>query len=190
MVKFETGRLIIRDNIEEDLNELHNLMSDREVNKYDSDFYSGSLNSSRIKLKTSIEEAGKKDRRKYWFAIIEKESDKYVGQIGITIVSNQIKNGVGQLAYFTQKEYWGRGYTTEAAKKVIDFAFEDIGLHKIMTGCLKENIASEKIMEKCNMVKEAELVKHVWHENEWKDRVEYRLLRKEWKNIIDQRDDT
>jgi ribosomal-protein-alanine N-acetyltransferase len=183
MVKLETERLIIRDNIEEDLNELHNLMSDKEVNKYDSDFYSDSLDSTKNKLKVSIEEAGKKDRRKYWFAIIEKESEEYVGQIGITIVSNQIKNGIGQMAYFIQKKYWGRGYTTEAAKKVIDFTFEDIELHKIITGCLTENIASEKIMKKCNMVKEAELIKHVWHENKWKNRVEYRLLKVEWERI-------
>ena len=183
MVKLETERLIIRDNIEEDLNVMHGLMSNKEVNKYDSDFYSDSFDSSRAKLKNSIEEAGKKDRRKFYFAIIERESNEYVGQIGITIVSDRIKNGVGQLAYFIQKNYWGRGYTTEAAKRVIDFAFEDIGLHKIITGCLTENIASEKIMRKCNMVKEAELVKHVWHENEWKDRIEYRLLREEWKRI-------
>ncbi len=183
MVKLETERLIMRDNIEEDLEELHSLMSDSEVNKYDSDFNSDSFDSTRKIFKDSIEEAGKRDRRKFWFAIVEKDSAEYVGQIGITIVSDQIKNGVGQMAYFIQKEYWGRGYTTEAAKKIIDFAFEDIGLHKIITGCLTENVASEKVMKKCNMVKEAELVKHVWHENEWKDRVEYRLLREEWERM-------
>jgi ribosomal-protein-alanine N-acetyltransferase len=183
MVKLETERLIIRDNVEEDLNELHCLMSDKRVNKYDSDFYSGSLDSTKDKLKVSIEEAGKKERRKFWFAIIEKESNEYIGQIGITLVSDQLENGIGQMAYFIHKKYWGKGYTTEAAKRVIDFAFEDIRLHKIITGCLTENIASEKVMKKCNMVKEAELAEHVWHENEWKDRVEYRLLREEWERI-------
>lgn len=183
MIKLETKRLIIRDNIEEDLNGMHSLMSDREVYRHDLDFYSDSLNSTKTKLLSSIEEAGKKDRKKFWFAIVEKNSYEYVGQIGITIVSDQIENGVGQLAYFIHKKYWGRGYTTEAAKRVIDFAFEDIGLHKIITGCFTGNIASEKIMKRCNMVKEAELIKHVWHENEWKDRVEYRLLREEWEKI-------
>ena len=96
MVKLETERLIIRDNIEEDLNVMHGLMSNKEVNKYDSDFYSDSFDSSRAKLKNSIEEAGKKDRRKFYFAIVEKESNEYVGQIGITIVSEQIKNGVSR----------------------------------------------------------------------------------------------
>jgi ribosomal-protein-alanine N-acetyltransferase len=183
MVRLETERLIIRDNIEEDLNGLHRLMSNREVYRYDSDFYSDSLDSTKNRLKVSIEEAKKIDRRKFWFAIIEKESNKYVGQIGITLISDQIKNGIGQMAYFIQEKYWGRGYTTEAAKKVIDFAFENVGLHKIITGCLKENIASEKIMKKCNMVKEAELIEHVWHKNKWKNRVEYRLLKVEWERI-------
>jgi len=183
MVRLETQNLIIRDNIEEDLNGLYSLMSDREVNKYDSEFYSDSLDSTKSILKVSIEEAKKKDRRKFWFAITKKVSNEYIGQIGITLISNQIKNRIGQMAYFIRKKYWGKGYTTEAAKKVIDFAFENIGLHKIITGCLTENVASEKVMKKCNMVKEAELVKHVWHEDEWRDRVEYRLLREEWEKI-------
>ena len=62
MVKLETERLIIRDNIGEDLNDLHSLMSDKEVNKYDSDFYSDSLDSTKNRLKVSIEEAKKIDQ--------------------------------------------------------------------------------------------------------------------------------
>lgn len=73
MVKLETERLIIRDNIEEDLNGMHSLMSDRQVHKYDLDFYSDSLDSTKVKLKVSIEEAGEEDRRKFYFAIIEWE---------------------------------------------------------------------------------------------------------------------
>ena len=91
------------------------------------------------------------------------------------------------MAYFIHKKFWGNGYTAEAAKRVIDFAFENVGLHKIITGCLKENAASEKIMKKCGMIKEAEKIQHIWHEDKWKDRVEYRLLREEWKLITRQR---
>jgi ribosomal-protein-alanine N-acetyltransferase len=184
MVSLETVRLIIRDNINDDLNEMYKLMSDKEIYKYDIDFFVSSLTDARDKLENSIEEASKKQRKKYWFAIIEKESKKYVGQIGVTVLSNLIKNGLGQLAYFIKKEYWGRGYTTEAVKKVIDYAFKVIKLHKIITGCLTENIASEKVMKKCGMIKEAELIKHVWHNNKWNDRVEYGLLREEWEKII------
>lgn len=184
MVNLETERLIIRDNINDDLNEIYKLMSDKEVYKYDKDFFAGSLEDAKNKLMISIEEARKKKRKKFWFAIIEKESKKYVGQVGVTVISNQINNGLGQLAYFIKKKYWGRGYTTEAVRKVIDYAFKVIKLHKIITGCLTENIASEKVMKKCNMIKEAELIEHVWHDNKWKDRVEYRLLRAEWEKII------
>jgi ribosomal-protein-alanine N-acetyltransferase len=56
------------------------------------------------------------------------------------------------MAYFIHKKFWGNGYTAEAAKRVIDFAFENVGLHKIITGCLKENAAFEKIMKKCGMI--------------------------------------
>ena len=50
----------------------------------------------------------------------------------------------------------------------------------LVAGCIKENIGSEKVMQKCGMIKEAEHVHCVWHEGRLKNRVEYRLLKTEW----------
>jgi len=97
---------------------------------------------------------------------------------GCKVISR--KEGVAKLGYFYLPRYWGKGYATEAMKAVLQFAFETLGLHKIITGCLKENSRSERVMIKCGMRKEAELLQHVRHEGKWKDRLEYGLLKDQW----------
>jgi ribosomal-protein-alanine N-acetyltransferase len=69
---------------------------------------------------------------------------------------------------------------TEAFREVIRFAFEDDGVYRISTGCLSENRASERVMQKCGLIKEADYKSFVWHDGRMKDRVEYRMLRDEW----------
>jgi len=172
-----TERLIIRDNIESDLEEHHRLMSDPEIMSYISDIQTHSYEESKKNLAFSIEESQSNERTCYFFAIINKNTSEYIGATGITVLE---KNDTGcnvELGYFILKEHWGKGYTTEAAQAVIDFAFNQLKVHKISTGCVYENSGSENIMKKLGMTKEAHLTKHVLHKDQWKDRVEYALFR-------------
>lgn len=176
MVRLETERLIIRDHISEDLENHHKLMSDPEIMTYIEDIMTTSLEDSQNNLKFSIVESKKPNRTHYFFAIEEKTGD-YVGSIGFTIIEKNESGGNAELGYFILKSKWGNGYTSEAAKAVIEFAFQNIGLHKISSGCIAENKASENIMIKLGMTKEAHKVQHVLHKGVWKDRVEYGLIR-------------
>lgn len=70
--------------------------------------------------------------------------------------------------------------TTEAAKACVDYAFKELDAWKITTGCVKENLASERIMIKLGLRKEGELRNHQSVDGEWKDRVVYGLLKSEY----------
>ena len=72
---------------------------------------------------------------------------------------------------------------TEALEKVMDFAFSKGGLYRITTGCLKENRGSERVMQKCGMIREAEHVDYEWHDGKMKTRMEYRMLKSDWESI-------
>jgi inorganic pyrophosphatase len=69
---------------------------------------------------------------------------------------------------------------TEAVRELLRFAFEDNGVYRVSTGCMTENRASERVMQKCGMIREAERKDFIWHDGRMKDRVEYRLLKNEW----------
>jgi ribosomal-protein-alanine N-acetyltransferase len=180
MIRIETERLIIRDNIMDDLEGHHKLMSDPNLMTYIQDIQTHSLEESKKNLAHSVKESKSLNRTCYFFAIEEKEGHNYVGAIGFTVLERTETNGNAELGYFILKDYWSKGYTTEACKAVIDYAFNSVNLHKISTGCNAENVSSEKIMIKLGMTKEAHLKQHVLHNGQWKDRVEYGLFREDY----------
>lgn len=177
MISLKTERLIIRDNLESDLEMHHKLMSDREVMRYIQDIMTTTIDESKKNLEFSIEEAGKEDRMCYFFAMEEKATGNFVGAIGFTIVEKAVDYGVAEMGYFALKDYWGKGYVTEAAKAVIEFAFSEVRLHKMLAGCNALNTKSENIMKKLGMNKEAHHKQQMLFEGEWYDRLIYAKLR-------------
>jgi [ribosomal protein S5]-alanine N-acetyltransferase len=180
MISIETNRLIIRDHIAEDLLPLHSLLSNEQAMYYIPDLRIENLKESNANLSVAINEANLKVRGKYFFAIIMKNTNEYVGDIGFTVMISSPYGKIVNLGYFSLPRFWGKGVITEAAEAVVDFAFKDAGVFKIETGCIKDNVGSERVMQKLGMIKEAELKMHVWLNNKLFDRLEYRMLREEW----------
>jgi [ribosomal protein S5]-alanine N-acetyltransferase len=183
MINIETDRLIIRDHIEEDMDSLHNLLSDEKAMHYLSDIKTSTLDESKQNLYEAIKESHLENRTKYFFAIIEKATNNYIGEIGYTVVIDCPYGKVVNLGYFILPIHWGKGFVTEAARAVMDYAFTSGNVIKIETGCIKENVGSERVMKKVGMIKEAEFVKHVLLHSKLYDRVEYRLLKEEWEKL-------
>lgn len=181
MIRMETERLVVRDHIEQDINGLHSILSNEKAMYYLPDIKTSTLDESKQNLYESIKEAHLENRNKYFFAIVKKDTNEYIGEIGFTVILDSSYGKVVNLGYFILPSYWGKGFTTEAAKVVINYAFTRDDIIKIETGCIKENIASEGVMKKVGMIKEAEFLKHVELYSKLQDRVEYRLLKEEWK---------
>jgi ribosomal-protein-alanine N-acetyltransferase len=180
MIILETERLLIRDHIEEDLDDLFDLISRPFEMRYIMDLFVVEPKGAKENLAVAMRDIGKRNRKHYFFAIIEKETSKYVGEIGFTVLDENPSGKLLELGYFTKREFWGRGLTTEAVAICVDYAFKELNTWKITTGCIKENIASERIMIKLGFHKEGELRNHQSVDQEWKDRVIYGLLKSEY----------
>lgn len=183
MVSIETTRLLIRDHEEKDTDSLHKLLSDEKAMYYLPDLKTNTLDESKQNLYEAIKESKLENRTKYFFAIIMKETQQYVGEIGFTVTVDSSYGKVVNLGYFTLQNYWGKGIVTEAAREVINYAFTNANVIKFETGCAKENIGSEKVMIKLGMIKEADLKNHVLLHSKLHDRVEYRILKEEWESL-------
>lgn len=183
MVKLQTKRLVIRDHIEEDLTFLHSLISDKKAMFYLEDIMTNTLEESKKNLKVSMDEAKLNNREKYFFAITDGETGEYIGEIGFTVFIDCPQGKIAELGYFILQKFWGQGIVTEAARAVLDFAFEKAGVIKIKTGCIKDNGGSEGVMKKLGMIKEGEFKLHVLLHNKLYDRVEYRILKEEWQKL-------
>ncbi|AOV07742.1 GNAT family N-acetyltransferase [Sporosarcina ureilytica] len=88
-----------------------------------------------------------KEGTAFEFAIFLKEyPDKYIGNCGLVSISNSHQKA--EIAYFIDKNEWGKGYATEVAYSMISYGFEKLGLERIYGHCMSRNPASRKVMEK------------------------------------------
>ena len=85
----------------------------------------------------------------YDWAVVEKESGRMIGTAGFT--SFDFPHNGAQIGYVLNPDFHGRGYATEAASRVLQFGFEELGLHRIEARFMEGNHASLRVMEKLGM---------------------------------------
>ena len=175
MTKLETERLVLRDYKESDLDDMHRLWSDKKTMYYLDDIWCETIDDTKVYLKTGLANTDG-----HYFCITEKPNDRFIGSIGYTIVEETPLGKIVHMGSMLSPEYHGKGYSTEATKKVIEFAFVQDGCIRINTGCHKENIASSKVLEKAGFRREAEKIKAVFHDGIMKDRLEYAINKDEF----------
>ncbi len=91
------------------------------------------------------------------FGICLKEENKLIGQLAIKNIDWSIPKG--ELGYFIDQTYEGKGIVTEALQKVIHYAFTDLKMNKLFLRTLLDNVASQKVAEKNGFIKEGILRK-------------------------------
>ncbi len=79
------------------------------------------------------------------FALEEKGGGRLVGHAGI--VHPEGWPGL-ELGWALQKDCWGRGYATEAAREVLRYAFEELGREDVISMMYPENTASMRVAER------------------------------------------
>jgi len=179
MLRIEGKRIYLRDHLASDLGVFHSWLSDPAVTHYLS-LRTRSLKESLIVLAESLQENDRRTRTKFHFAIVLRENNAIIGDAGFTIEDRAQSGGVADLGYFLLQPYWGQGYATEAAGLILGYCFTVLKLHKVTAGCHAENLASERVMIKCGMMREAYRRKQHFLRGEWRDRVEYALLYEDW----------
>ena len=183
MIQLITERLIVRDPLLTDIDGWHRLLSDSETMYYLQDILTHSLEESEQNLNIAIGESQNQNREKYFFTVESKETGLFIGSVGYTVIQVTPIGKIIEAGYFILPEYHGKGYVSEAFMEVLRFAFENNDVYRINTGCLSENQASERVMQKCGLIKEAEFKSYTWHDGIMKDRIEYCLLRDEWQAL-------
>ncbi len=83
------------------------------------------------------------------FAVFEKNERRIIGWCGL---DGKCSPGQTVLFYTIGQAYRNKGYATQCAAKLFEYAFETAGLPCIHGGCHKHNIASFRVMEKAGMV--------------------------------------
>jgi ribosomal-protein-alanine N-acetyltransferase len=173
MLKLPAGRLIIRDLYLNDLDFIHALHSFPEVQKYATLDIPKSIDESESYLKNYIEQQTASFRTEYGFCITFNKQEP-IGLIGFSNRSAKFKSV--ELWFKLSPKYWGQGYITEAASKILAYGFNELSLHRIEAGVATDNIASIKVLEKIGMQREGIRRKVLPIRGEWKDNFHYAIL--------------
>jgi RimJ/RimL family protein N-acetyltransferase len=89
-------------------------------------------------------------------------------------------HGQGEIGFIAHPAHHGRGYTTEAAQPLLAFAFETLGLHRVVGRLEPRNAASARVLDKLGMRREAHFVENEWVKGEWQSELVYAMLAREW----------
>ena len=105
------------------------------------------------------------DRHGYGlFSVILKSNGELVGDCGLEHMEVGGSPEV-EIGYDFRSTYWGQGLATEAAAAVRDYAFQELGLDRVISLIRPDNPASMRVAEKIGMLKEKELMRgnQVYH---------------------------
>jgi ribosomal-protein-alanine N-acetyltransferase len=146
----ETQRLIIRPYIEDDLMECFYLMQDKELFTYKPmDVMTLDEFKGLFKWWMDSYNVGSDKKFNYGFNIILKEIGVQIGWVGL---GNLITEpSLIEIFYLIGIKSQKQGYATEASKAILEYGFNTMNLDEIVAVCMKENIASRRVMEKIGL---------------------------------------
>jgi [ribosomal protein S5]-alanine N-acetyltransferase len=128
-------------------------------------------------LRESLAESPSDPWRSIVRAITAGPRGNLVGLCGVVVLSGAEE---GEIWYLVEPESWGKGIATEAARRLLDLGFGELGLHRIWASCLPENPPSARVLEKVGMRKEGFLVNNLKIHGVWKSSFLYAILAEEW----------
>jgi ribosomal-protein-alanine N-acetyltransferase len=149
----ETPRLLLRRLLPGDLDDLYTLYRDPEIRRY---FPEGTLTceETREELEWFLNGHPAHPGLGLW-ATVQKETGAFIGRCGLLPWTIDGRDEV-EVAYLLDKTCWGQGLATEAASGIAHYAFEQLGLRRLICLIDRENIASQRVAEKIGMTFERE----------------------------------
>lgn len=151
----ETPRLRLREFEERDLADMHAYRSDPEVLR----FLSRARPFSRWEVSQFLALVlGQKwhpRRERYQLGVYLAEERRLIGECSLDLLYPEGQTeapDVALIGFMLHRDYWGRGYATETARALVRFGLEELRLDAVHAGCLPENEASRRVLEKVGLV--------------------------------------
>ena len=116
------------------------------------------------------------------FAILTLADDRLIGLIGLyTIFWPQREAFMG--IQIGERDYWGRGYGTDALQALLRYAFDELNLQRVSLSFLEGNERAMRSYQKCGFKLEGR-ERQLWaYDGRRWDEIYMGLLREEWKTM-------
>jgi len=160
MLIAETDRLILRHVRTSDAQAFERVLGNAEVMR----FGEGPQPPERVRFWLRREIT---DRYPAWgfgkWAVVEKTSEEVIGYCGLAQFNARVLPGEVEIGYRLARPHWGKGYATEAARAVRDYAFGVLELPRLIAVIDPENRASLRVAEKIGMTYVRQVILDGWN---------------------------
>jgi len=173
-IVLKSERIHIRSILDSDLEAIHNLHSLPETDRFNTLGIPENIEQTKEITNLWLAENNKEKTQKFTFTVELIEGKKFIGLIALNLGKEKFKTA--EVWYKFHPAFWNKGYATESLKRIIDFGFKVLKLHRIEAGCAIENIASINVLEKAGMVREGQKRKVLPLKTGWSDNFEYAIL--------------
>jgi len=148
MLILQTPRLILRTWEDSDIEPFSRMNQDPEVMKYFPSLLTPEESASRVDWqRRHFEEHGF-----CFFAVELKSTGEFIGWTGLSNLTFDAPFAPAiEIGWRIAKVHWNQGYATEAAKYVLNHAFNDLNLEEVVACTVVQNLASCRVMEKIGM---------------------------------------
>jgi RimJ/RimL family protein N-acetyltransferase len=92
------------------------------------------------------------------YAVVENDSQAVIGYCGLFFFPDIDGKAEVEIGYRLARAVWGKGYATEAAKAVHDYAFTLLGIKRLIAIIDPSNLASIRVAKKIGMLYEKEVM--------------------------------
>jgi RimJ/RimL family protein N-acetyltransferase len=174
-IKIQTNRLVIKDLIPSNAEDMFTYRADEEISKYQS-FCPKRINDVLSFIGDSTKNF---DEQNNWFQVGIFFNEKIIGDIGIHFIGPENKQV--EIGYTISRDFQRQGFGKEAVIGVINYLFNDLKKHRIIASLDPMNSASIALLESIGFRKEGLLKKSIFNQGIWKDDLLYALLNEEWK---------
>ncbi len=163
-MRIETARLVLRRWEPDDVDALFELVTQPDVARWLPYGTRDDASAAIERYERSFEEHGFGR-----FAVVDRRTGALVGRVGLMHApewsATEVKDEIG---WAIARERWGEGLASEAATTAIHDVFDRVGLERIVAWTTPDNVASQRVMEKCGMRQGGSALwkgrAHVWYD--------------------------
>ena len=119
-------------------------------------------------------------RHRFQLAMSLKSDPRLIGTCGIRVKTAEQHEA--SLGYELDPAHWARGYATEAARRMIEFGFQELGLHRVEAWCHVDNASSIRVLEKLGMRCEGRSRDSQSVPARWRNHFRFALLQSDWRS--------
>jgi len=112
-------------------------------------------------------------------AIVVADGDRHIGNCGFNAIDSVNRSAVFGIM-IGETDTWGQGYGPEASRLIIEYGFEELGLHRIELDVFSHNAGAIRAYEKTGFIREGVKRESYFRHGVYHDTIQMSILESEW----------